>query len=151
MTAESIVYFLDSSYLVSAYLADERTHEDSHALLRGPSRLIVSELAAVEASSAIANAGRARRLPPAQRGNALEDLERDLGPGGPVEMLSLDAGQTLERAKELVILHPTGTLAAIHLAVAEREGRALAGDDLVFTTYDERQREVAAKLGLAVG
>lgn len=151
MTTGGVAYFLDSSFLASAYLADESTHDNSLAVLRSLKRLITSELATVETSRAIANAARGGRLPGPEANKALRDLELDLGSNGPVEVLPLDGGSALGRARELVVAYPTGTLDAIHLAVADREGRALAGDDLVFMTHDGRQRAVAAELGLAVG
>lgn len=147
----SAAHYLDSSVLASAYLPDETGYRNAAALLDSSERLMVSELALTEVSSAIAAARRSGRLSAAQARRKLQELELGFGPNGWVVVVPLEGTATLARARELVIAHPVATLDAIHLAVAEREGRALAGDDLVFMTHDGRQREIAAKLGLAVG
>lgn len=144
------VPFLDSSLIAAAYLADEDGHAAARDLIDRTPRILSSELSRVEVSRAIAAAARSRRMRPAAAKRALDHLARDLGGDGAIEVLPLDGPPTVERALRLVAEHPVGTLDAIHLAVASREGRALAGDDLVFVTRDDRQRGVAKKLGLAV-
>lgn len=145
------VHFLDSSFLARAYLRDEAGHEEARALLSGDDELLASELARIEVARAIASAHRKGRLPTRIRDDLLAEVGRDLSPEGAIEAIVLDPEPTLARARELVIEYAVRTLDAIHLAVAEREGRALAEpDELVFATRDEGQRKAAQKLGLRV-
>lgn len=147
----SAVRFLDSSFLAAAYLSDERGHGPSAKLLAGSESLIASELVLTEVSSAIAAAQRSGRLSAGEVSAKLKALEFDVGPRGRIDLLPLDGPTALARARELVLRHPVRTLDALHLAVAERQGRALGAENTVFTTHDRRQRSVAAGLGLNVG
>jgi len=141
--------FADSSALARAYLKDESEHDVLRALLLESGSIVMcSELVLVEVSRAFAAAGRARRLRPKVVSDLLEQLDHDTRDDGVVSLVTFDANQTLARARDLVVRFPLATLDALHLAVADREGRALAADDgVVFVTRDDDQRRAAEALG----
>jgi uncharacterized protein len=144
--------FLDTSVFVRAYLEDEEGHDDALALLVAGGRLVASDLLGVEAVRAIRGAERVGRITRQAATEVLSEMESDTSSEGIVDLIPLDGPATVARARELVFDHPVRTLDALHLAVAEREGRRLAqpDEDLVFTTFDARQRETARALGFTV-
>jgi predicted nucleic acid-binding protein len=146
------VYFLDTSVFFRAYMSDEGRHADAIDLLISGRPLVGSELLRVEAVSAMRAAERSGRVSTEGALELLSEMESDIGPGGVVKLIDFDGSPTLARALTLVLDRRIHTLAALHLAVADREGRRFAEPDeeLVFATYDERQRDVARALGLAV-
>lgn len=146
------VLFTDSSAILRAYLPDEPEHQHYEELLFSADDLVVSsELARVEVARGLVAARRARRLREAPFQRIYLQAELDLAADGQFTAVDLDPRPTLERARQLVSDHRIATLDAIHLAVAEREGRLLAEDDeLVFVTADGAQRKVARALGFKV-
>lgn len=146
------VLFADSSALVRAYFDDEVGHSIFRSvLLVERNTVLASELSSVEVRRAFAAARRVERLPE----SALVRIGEEFGAATSKEqrfrLIPLDPEPILARALELVEAYPLGTLDAIHLAVADREGRALAGDDeLVFVTADATQGQAAAALGMTV-
>lgn len=141
--------FLDSSVLARAYLPDEPEHDALRTLIfESDQEVAASELVVVEVTRALAAATRARRLRARALADLLAQMEEDTGSDGAITLLDLDPRQTLARARELVGSFPLSTLDAIHLAVAERDGRRVAvDDDLVFVTRDDDQRRAAEALG----
>lgn len=120
-------------------------------LLLGSHTVLVSALSTVEVERAFSAARRARRFSADTIGGAEKGFPEVAAVRRRIRLIPLDARPTLRRAAELVREHPLGTLDAIHLAVADREGRALAGDDeLVFVTADAAQATAARALGLSV-
>ena len=133
--------------MVRAHLVDEGDHDQyRRLLLSGDVAVASSELARVEVPRALLAAQRARRVGTDELATLLEGFEQ--ATSELIDVIPLDAGPTLRRAVELVRQYPLGTLDAIHLAVADREGRALAGEeDLVFVTADGIQATAARALG----
>jgi predicted nucleic acid-binding protein len=146
------VYFLDTSVFFRAYMSDDPRHSDAMELLLGGRPLVGSELLRVEAVRAMRAAERAGRVSSDGALELLSQMDSDSGPSGIVKLIDFDGPPTLARALSIVLEQPVRTLDALHLAVADREGRRFAGpdDELVFATFDERQRDVARALGLAV-
>lgn len=149
MERSDTLYFADSSALTRCYLRDEPGSAELRELLLSAILPVVgSRLAVVEVRRALRAAHRARRL----RRRQLDTLIAEFvaATSSRIDLIPL-AEPTLVRAAELVEQFPLGTLDAVHLAVADREGRALAGDDeLVFVTADATQGEAAAALGMTV-
>jgi len=146
-----VVYFADSSALVRAYLEDEPDHRLYADLLYASGVMITSALATVEVPRALIVAHRTRRIRQPLLEVLLDRLRIEIAECELIHVIPLDPEPTLARAVELVGQHSLGTLDAIHLAVADREGRALAGDDeLVFVTADVVQGQAAAALGMTV-
>lgn len=144
--------FVESSVIARAYLADEDGHADAHSQVFGGPPVIASELARVEVARALVAAVRGGRLNRHVGADLVDRIEHDFSTGDGVHLIELDGPPTLARAREIVVEHGLRTLDALHLAVADREGRALAApDELIFVTRDEEQRRVARSLGLAVG
>lgn len=145
------VLFVESSVLARAYLADEVGHAAAYAQVFGGQPVIASELARVEVTRALVAAMRGGRLARSVGARLLERIEEDLVGAGVVRMIEFDGSPTLAYARQLVIEHRLRTLDSLHLAVAAREGRALANpDDLVFVTRDREQARAARALGLTV-
>jgi len=145
------IYFLDTSTFVGAYMDDEEGHDDAIRLLTSGDPLIGSELVRVEAAAAMRAAQRAGRVTSDVAADIVAEMESDTAPGGIVELIEFDGPTTLRHALQLVLDHPIYTLDALHLAVADREGRRwVEPHELVFATVDGRQRETARALGLAV-
>ncbi len=146
------IAFADSSALVRTYFDDEVDHQRFRSeLLVLRQVVLASELSRVEVTRAFAAAHRARRMSETILTSAREEFQGAIGRSRRFRLIPFDSEPTLARAAELVELYPLGTLDAIHLAVADREGRALAGDDgLVFVTADTAQGQAAKALGLIV-
>jgi predicted nucleic acid-binding protein len=142
-------HFLDTSTFVRAYMPDEDGHDEALAILISGRRFVASELLRVEAARAVRSAERAGRVSSDDAMELLTLMEADIAE---YELIDFDGPATLSRARELVLDHPIRTLDALHLAVADHEGRRLVEPDeeLVFVSHDERQRDVARALGLAV-
>jgi predicted nucleic acid-binding protein len=147
------IRFIDTSVFVRAYMSDEARNDEAMSILIGRDRLVASALLGVESVAAIRAAQRSGRVPQSVADDVLAAIEDDTSSSGVVELIPLDGLTTLERARQIVFDHPVRTLGAVHLAVAVREGRLLAEPDeeLVFTTFDDRQRDAARALGLSVG
>lgn len=145
------VYFADSSALARLYLETEPDAQALDVLLNGPeSTVMASELADVEVPKALATALRHGRIDAAGFLARLNEYQTAATDEGPVLLIGLDPPTIVPRARELVLDHDVRTLDALHLAVAETAGRALAEDeDLVFVTRDAQQRAVAEALGMA--
>jgi predicted nucleic acid-binding protein len=145
------VYYADTSALLVSYLPDEAGSAALRALLlEGRDPVLACRLVDVEVPRALVTGVRRGRIPAGRLGALLDQYDRDVGSRRRVELLGLDTA-ALERARDLVTRHPLRTLDAIHLAVADGDGRRLAGreDDLVFVTRVPAQAAAAAALGLA--
>ncbi|HZI90209.1 MAG TPA: type II toxin-antitoxin system VapC family toxin [Thermoleophilaceae bacterium] len=147
------VHFLDSSVFVRAYLPDEQGHEAAAAIVFGDEPVVASELIRVESARAVVAASRSGRLGSRLAERLLFQFESDFSANGVVSLIAFDGPPTLARGRELVVEYALRTLDALHLAVADREGRRLASRDeqLVFVTRDAGQRQVAQALGMAAG
>jgi len=143
-----VIVYLDSSVLARAYLADEPGHEQVTSLLADLEiGLITGTWTRIEVSGALVRAARAGR---GDEAGLLELLDADLGPDGPVTVVSPDRKEIEEHALRLVRQHALRAMDAWHLAVAVMTLPSLAepGEDVGFATRDEAQSSVAASLGL---
>lgn len=140
--------YADASVLVSAYVTDEVDHGRwRESILEGTEPVVSTELVRVEVASAIARAGRAGRVRPEP---TLARFEADCGPGGPIQLIALEAEPVLGRAVLLVQEHRVYAMDAIHLAVALEQVLPLAaGEPIAFLTADRRQAAAARALGFA--
>jgi len=144
------VYYADTSALLVSYLPDEAGSEALRALLlEGRDPVLACRLVDVEVPRALVTGVRRGRIPAAALHALLRQYDRDVGSHRRVELLGVGTA-ALRRARDLVTRHPLRTLDAIHLAVADGDGRRLAGhdDDLVFVTRVPAQAAAAAALGL---
>lgn len=150
MTAESGIYYADTSAVVRAYLSSEPEHEQlRRLLLEGTLPVVTSELTRVEFASAMAAAARSGRI---RRPKVLLDrFDADSQGDGPLTLLTFDTIAVLPLARRLVREHPVRTLDALHLAVALTDGRELAaGEPLSMVTRDRAQSMTAESLGLSL-
>jgi len=143
------VYYTDASALLATYLPDEDGSGPLRRLLWEGSDLVVAcRIVTVEVPRALVTGVRRGHIPRDLLGPLLDRYERDVARR--VGLLGVPSG-ALERARELVLRHQLRTLDALHLAVAEGDGRRAAGggrDPLVFVTRVDAQAAVAADLGL---
>jgi predicted nucleic acid-binding protein len=141
--------YADASVIVSAYLADEPEHARWHDLIfEDGEPVVVSEVARIEFGSAVVAAARTGRLPEATP--LLARFDADCSGSGPIHLLALRSGGTIERAVGIARSHGLRALDAIHVAVAMEDAWPLADDTLRFATRDAEQSRVAAALGLDV-
>lgn len=146
-----MIVYLDSSFLVRAYLADEDGHDDVEALLADPEvAATTGTWTRLEVSGALVRAARSGRIA-AGEGELLALLDSDLDEGR-VTLLSVPQAQVELQALNLVRTHGIRAMDAWHLAVANLALPALAevGEPMGFATRDRAQSEVARELGLAL-
>ena len=142
--------YADTSAIARAYLPDEPEHHElRRALLRADGPVVTSEVARIEVASAIMSASRSGRATGWQ--SVLATVEKDMGPDGPITLISLRRAVILATAYRLVLEHRLRTLDAIHLAVAIEECPGLAaGEEVAFVTRGRDQAAAAGALGLTV-
>lgn len=142
-----MLVYVDTSFLVRAYLADEPDHDVALTLITGPDALLVtSSLTRIEATSAILRAGRAGRCNPAL---TLPVLEEDLSTEGKVTLLAPDRDSSEAEAHAIVVAHGLRALDALHLACARLAAVPLLdpGTTLRFASRDADQAEAARTMG----
>jgi len=142
-----VISYVDSSVLARAYLMDEPGHADAVALLESADvALITGTWTRVEVSGALVRAARSGR---ANEVDLLALLDADLGPEGPVTVVSAPQEAIEEHALRLVRKHALRAMDAWHLATAELTIRTLAepGEQIGFASRDEAQSAVAVLMG----
>ncbi len=143
-----MIAYLDSSVLARAYLTDEPGHEKAVALLENTDiALVTGTWTRIEVSGALVRACRAGR---GDEAGLLALLDGDLGPDGPVTVVSAEQDQVEGLALRLVREHAIRAMDAWHLAVAAITLPSLVepGEEAGFATRDEAQSQVATSLGL---
>jgi uncharacterized protein len=138
-----LIVYLDTSFVASLFVVDAHTQRAVAWLRRGVRQITFSDWTLAEFTSALATANRAGRLPPAMRAVAERELDRwvDQPAGTVLAVLPEDVRQ----ARALINSTSEALRApdALHLAVASRNGAALA-------TFDVGMARAAADLGLTV-
>lgn len=140
--------FLDTSALLRAYLIKDPFSVQVQQALQQAERVVVSGLAHPEFVAALTqrqHRDHAARLSARQVTQLLEALERDWET---FYVVPLDEALLME-ASALVIrqaVHGLRAMDAIHVASASLA--AMAFDDLLFLTYDERKQRAAEAEGL---
>lgn len=143
-----MIAYIDSSVLARAYLADEVGHSQASSLLADPEiGLVTGTWTQVEVSGALVRAARGGR---GDEAGLLALLDGDLGPDGPVTVVSADQTAVERHALDLVRAHAVRAMDAWHLAVAVvvLPGLTESGERAGFATRDEAQSAVATALGL---
>jgi predicted nucleic acid-binding protein len=139
------VYFLDSSALVKAYRREIGTLRVLE-LLDGSDLLILSQLAHVEVSSAIARRGQAAGMPVQDLGLVLAELDREISQSfGTIELLP----PIMARAVELTRSHRLRGADAIQLACALWAAQLHSQQQLVLVGSDQELNAAASLEGLA--
>lgn len=111
--------------------------------------MVTSEIARIELASAVMSASRTGRAHGWQ--SLMATMEVDIGPDGPIALITLRREVILPTAYRLVMEYRLSTLDAIHLAVATQECPGLAlGGRVEFITFDRDQAAAAADLDLVV-
>jgi len=142
-----VIVYVDSSVLARAYLIDEPDHANAVALLEDADvTLITGSWTRVEVSGALV---RAARTGPGNEADLLALLDADLGPEGPVTVVSAPQGSVEEQALLLVRQHALRAMDAWHLAAAALTVKALAepGEEIGFSSRDDAQSAVAGLMG----
>lgn len=128
--------YVDASALLKRYI-DEPDSDACDAILRSDPALVTGRHTVVEVRRNLA-----RLLEPAVLAGVRSLFARDLQA---ISIVELDA-TTCESAATIAEVTGVRTLAALHLAAAQRVG----GAALPFVTYDVRQAQAARSLGLTV-
>ncbi len=142
-----MIAYLDSSVLARAYLIDEPGHAAAMALLEDADvALITGTWTRVEVSGALVRAARHGR---GKEADLLAVLDADLGPDGPVTVVSASQETVEERALVLVREHALRAMDARHLATAALTLPILAepGEEVGFASRDDAQSAVASGMG----
>ncbi|HEY2665877.1 MAG TPA: type II toxin-antitoxin system VapC family toxin [Actinomycetota bacterium] len=142
-----MIVYVDSSVLARAYLIDELGHADAVALLEDADvALITGSWTRVEVSGALVRAARTGR---GGEADLLALLDADLGPEGPVTVVSASQESVEEQALTLVRQHALRAMDAWHLATAALTIKTLAepGEEIGFASRDEAQSKVASLMG----
>ncbi|MGH8909282.1 MAG: type II toxin-antitoxin system VapC family toxin [Egibacteraceae bacterium] len=137
-----------TGFLARLYLPDEEGHEDVLALLGDAEVVAVTGTwTRVEVSGALVRAARAGR---GSATELLSVLDGDLGPDGPVTLLSAPRDDVEKKALDIVRTHGLRAMDAWHLAVATLTAPALveSGETVGFASRDEAQGAVAQLMGL---
>jgi predicted nucleic acid-binding protein len=142
-----VIVYVDSSVLARAYLIDEPGHADAVALLEDADvALITGSWTRVEVSGALVRAARTGR---GNEVDLLALLDADLGPEGPVTVVSAPQESVEEQALLLVRQHALRDMDAWHLATAALTIQTLAepGEEIGFASRDDAQSAVAGLMG----
>jgi len=147
-----MISYLDSSFLVSAYLVDEPEHERARALVSHPTDAVITgSWSRLEVSGALVRAARAHR---GDEKGLLALFDRDTHPSHGTLTL-IDANQAEIESVSISIVRRSGIRAmdAWHLACAMLAFDELAepGEVRIFVTRDAEQASAARDLGLTVG
>jgi predicted nucleic acid-binding protein len=145
-----LIIYVDSSLLVSAYLADEAGHEAARGLLSDPESPVISGTwTPIEVSGALVRAARAGR---GREDRLLSLLDEDITHDGPVTILAVPQDHVEVRAMEIVRSSGLRSMDAWHLAAAESLLTELAdpNEPAAFATRDKAQADVATALGFEV-
>jgi len=138
---------IDSSVLARVYLPDEHGHAEAVALLEdAEAATVTGTWTRVEASGTLVRAARHGR---GDEVGILRALDADLGPHGPVTVLTAPQTAIEDGALELVRRHGLRAMDAWHLSLERLVLPDLVenGEQLAFAARDERQAEVAQELG----
>ncbi|WP_233223296.1 type II toxin-antitoxin system VapC family toxin [Amycolatopsis sp. CA-128772] len=145
------VLYLDTSALVTAYMADEPEHDKfRELLLEGGDPIMSSDFTRIEFAGAMTAAKRTGRIPdPAA---VLAHFDHLASPDGDLALIPFDPGRVIPAARRLVTEnYPVRTLDAIHIAVAMHSTAELtAGGPVTFVTRDQRQADAAKANGFEV-
>lgn len=144
-----MIVYLDSSVLARAYLPDEAGHAAAVGLLSDRALGVVTGTwSRVEVSGALVRTARHGR---GDESALLRSLDADLGPDGPVVVLTAPQDEVEAGALALVRRHGLRAMDAWHLALAALVLPGLADGDepVAFATRDLPQAAVALELGFA--
>lgn len=142
-----MIVYLDSSVLARVYLPDEDGHAAAQALLEGLDvAAVTGTWTRVEVSGALVRAARHGR---GDEAGILQALDADLGPHGPVTVLTAPQTEVEAGALALVRQHGLRAMDAWHLALAQIVLPDLVekGEPVAFASRDTSQASVAQQLG----
>ncbi|MCP5520833.1 MAG: type II toxin-antitoxin system VapC family toxin [Verrucomicrobiales bacterium] len=139
--------YADSSFLVSCYIKDANTASANDYLARTRTPLVFTALHALELRNAFELGVFRGLFASADAAAALRDMESDLR-GGRLERIAVEWPVALRLSARFSALHSatigTRSLDILHVAAAKTM-RAVG-----FVSFDNRQRTLAAKVGLKV-
>lgn len=141
-----MIVYADSSVLVRAYLPDKSGHDKARSLLEDPELVVVSGTwTRVEVTGALVRAAKAHR---GQFQALVAAWETDIGPEGPLTILTARQRDVERRALDIVKSDGIRAMDAWHVACASLTVIDLAdGETCGFATRDQAQAEVAARFG----
>lgn len=142
-----MVYYADSSFLVSLYRRDAHQEAANRFMERHAPPLGFSPLNRIELRNALRNAHGAGDMREQDLRAALRQIDIDISDAVLLH-LSVNWSEVFHRADELSAQHATGlgqrTIDLLHVAIAVECGAK------TFLTFDRRQAAVAKAAGLTV-
>ena len=138
----NIIYAESSAVL--AWLLDEPKHRAVVDDLARADRVVTSALTLIECSRGLARARETKRIKPAEELAGLRLLDQAIASWDVMDI----SDRVSERARGAFPVEPVRTLDAIHLGTALVCAEAVGS--LRMLTLDDRVRENAAELGLAL-
>jgi len=141
-------FYLDSSVVVKRYV-DEPGSAWTRLLITKPENIVIlSEIAIVEVSAALALSVRTGKVRKALGRAAYEAFHADIAAG--VYRLLAVARPTIDEAAELAQAHPLKGYDAVHLATGLEAARNLADQEiaLIFVSGDDQMLRAAEAEGL---
>lgn len=142
-----MVAFADTGFIASLYLEESTSKAADAALGAHPPPLAFTPLAALELRNALNRSIQRRRISAAQRDALWQDIEADIAAGFLAPTL-VPSEELYKKARELSDRHTpnlgTRSLDLLHVAAA------LVMEAREFFSFDERQRQAAAREGLKV-
>lgn len=141
-----MIIYCDTSALLKLYVSESESHSVK-ALVETASAVFTHEIAYIELMAAVAKAMRMGRIADAQLDPLLEDIEADWA-----RFTVVGTQQKLvKRAGRLALESGLRGYDSLHLAAAEQVAIQLPeAIDMRFIVFDEKLRQAASRLGLAV-
>jgi predicted nucleic acid-binding protein len=142
-----MVVFADTGFIASLYLKESTSSQARTAVADTPAALILTPLVLLELRNAFNRAIQRHRITIEQRDALWQDVETDIASGFLVPT-PMATAELHEKARQLSDRHTpvlgTRSLDLLHVAAA------LELKALIFFSFDERQRQAAAREGLKV-
>jgi uncharacterized protein len=146
-----LIAYFDSSVLVRAYLPDEEGHIEVLQMINDPALGIVTGTwTRIEVSGALVRAARGGRpTVVVDEQGLLAALDSDLGPDGPITLLTMPQDRIEEEALKIVRKHGLRAMDSWHLAAAllALPGLLEPDEESGFASRDQEQLNVAVRLG----
>lgn len=138
----ALIVYADTSVLVPLFARDAFNQAVRHFLTTQQPALLVSDFASAELASALAKKARTRELSLAEARQALSTFDGWMATCSPrIETSAADIALAEAHLRRLDL--PLRTPDAVHIAIAQRHGAALA-------TFDVRMADAARAIGLAL-
>lgn len=136
---------MDSSSIVKLYVDEEHATE-TRQTVAASDRVATASIAYVEVKAAFARHRRERRI---RTRNLLQRVNNDFDADWPAFVASTTSTDIIQRAAELVAIHPLSGYDAVHLATA-LSLRSRTPEEVSFSSWDGQLARAAQAEGLSL-